>query len=77
MIPGLEKAEFVRFGVMHEILFRISKIAYRHCNLWKGKIFAAGQITGTEGYAAARVYTGINASLLAKGKKPVAFLVNQ
>jgi len=39
-------------------------------------LFAAGQITGTEGYAAAAaggLLAGINASLLAKGKKPVSF----
>jgi tRNA uridine 5-carboxymethylaminomethyl modification enzyme/methylenetetrahydrofolate--tRNA-(uracil-5-)-methyltransferase len=39
-------------------------------------LFAAGQITGTEGYAAAAaggLLAGINASLLAKGKKTVSF----
>jgi len=39
-------------------------------------LFAAGQITGTEGYAAAAaggLLAGINASLLAKGKNPVSF----
>ena len=39
-------------------------------------LFAAGQITGTEGYAAAAaggLLAVINASLLAKGKKPVSF----
>ena len=39
-------------------------------------LFAAGQITGTEGYAAAAaggLLAGINASLVAKGKKPVSF----
>ena len=39
-------------------------------------LFAAGQITGTEGYAAAAaggLLAGMNAALLAKGKKPVSF----
>ena len=39
-------------------------------------LFAAGQITGTEGYAAAAaggLLAGLNASLLAKGKEPVIF----
>ena len=39
-------------------------------------LFAAGQITGTEGYAAAAaggLLAGINASFLAKGKEPVSF----
>jgi len=41
-------------------------------------LFAAGQITGTEGYAAATaggLLAGINASLLAQGKNPVSFPV--
>ena len=41
-------------------------------------LFAAGQLTGTEGYAAAAaggLLAGINASLLAKGKKTVSFPV--
>ena len=45
----------------------------------KRKLLAAGQITGTEGYAAATagLLAGINASLLAKGKNPVTFPCNQ
>ena len=78
MIPGLQKAEFVRFGVMHRNTFLESpKLLKPTLQFMKREnLFAAGQITGTEGYAAAAaggLLSGINASLLAKGKKPVSF----
>ena len=78
MIPGLEKAEFVRFGVMHRNTFLESpKLLLPTLQFMKREnLFAAGQITGTEGYAAAAaggLLAGINASLLANGKKPVRF----
>ena len=78
MIPGLEKAEFVRFGVMHRNTFLESpKLLSPTLQFIKREsLLAAGQITGTEGYAAAAaggLLAGINASLLAKGKKPVTF----
>ena len=77
-IPGLEKAEFVRFGVMHrntflespKLLLPTLQFIKREC------LFAAGQITGTEGYAAAAaggLLAGINASLIAKGKSVITF----
>jgi len=78
MIPGLEKAEFVRFGVMHRNTFLESpKLLLPTLQFMKRKnLFAAGQITGTEGYAAAAaggLLAGINASLLAKGEKTLSF----
>ena len=78
MIPGLEKAEFVRFGVMHRNTFLESpKLLLPTLQFLKRKnLFAAGQIVGTEGYAAAAaggLLAGINASLLAKNKSPVTF----
>ena len=78
MIPGLEKAEFVRFGVMHRNTFLESpKLLLPTLQFLKrDSLLAAGQITGTEGYAAAAaggLLAGINASLLVKGKKPVIF----
>ena len=78
MIPGLEKAEFVRFGVMHRNTFLESpKLLLPTLQFLKRKtLFAAGQITGTEGYAAAAaggLLAGINASLLVKNKTPVIF----
>ena len=78
MIPGLEKAEFVRFGVMHRNTFLESpKLLLPTLQFIERKtLLAAGQITGTEGYAAAAaggLLAGINASLLAMRKKPVTF----
>ncbi len=78
MIPGLEKAEFVRFGVMHRNTFLESpKLLLPTLQFLKrNSLLAAGQITGTEGYAAAAaggLLAGINASLLAMNKSPVVF----
>lgn len=73
MIPGLENAEFVRYGVMHRNSFidspRLLSAAFR---LKKQKnVFFAGQITGVEGYmesAASGILAGKNAVRLAHGK---------
>ena len=78
MIPGLEKAEFVRFGVMHRNTFLESpKLLLPTLQFLQRKtLLAAGQITGTEGYAAAAaggLLAGINASLLVNNKRPVIF----
>ena len=78
MIPGLEKAEFVRFGVMHRNTFLESPklISPTLQFLKRETLFAAGQLTGTEGYAAAAaggMLAGLNASLLAKNISPVTF----
>jgi len=78
MIPGLEKAEFVRYGVMHRNTFLESpKLLLPTLQFMKREtLLAAGQITGTEGYAAAAaggLLAGINASLLAMSKNPVTF----
>ena len=71
LIPGLENAEFVRFGVMHRNTYINSpKVLLPTFQLKsKPKIFFAGQITGVEGYvesAAAGLIAGINAARLAK-----------
>jgi len=78
LIPGLEKVEFVRFGVMHRNTFLESpKLLLPTLQFMKREtLLAAGQISGTEGYAAAAaggLLAGINASLLAMSKKPVTF----
>lgn len=68
MIPGLENAEFVRFGVMHRNTFINSPVVLDptfECRLKPG-LFFAGQITGVEGYvesAAAGLMAGLNAGL--------------
>ena len=78
MIPGLENAEFVRFGVMHRNTFLESpKLLLPTLQFIKRQtLFAAGQITGTEGYVAAAaggLLAGINASLVIKNKRTVIF----
>jgi len=78
MIPGLENAEFVRYGVMHRNTFINSPKLMRPTLQLKdnGKLFFAGQITGVEGYvesASSGLIAGINASRVLKGMEPVVF----
>lgn len=63
MIPGLENAEFVRYGVMHRNTFiNSTKLLTPALNLKNNKnIYFAGQITGGEGYVCA-IATGLMAS---------------
>ncbi|ATW24547.1 methylenetetrahydrofolate--tRNA-(uracil(54)-C(5))-methyltransferase (FADH(2)-oxidizing) TrmFO [Candidatus Formimonas warabiya] len=78
LIPGLEQAEFVRYGVMHRNTF-INSPAVLEPTLQvkkKPRVFFAGQITGVEGYiesASNGLVAGINAARLALGKEPVVF----
>jgi methylenetetrahydrofolate--tRNA-(uracil-5-)-methyltransferase len=64
MIPGLENAEFIRYGVMHRNTFIDStKLLNKTLNLKTNeKIFFAGQITGGEGYVTAMA-TGMMAAI--------------
>ena len=78
MIPGLEAAEFVRYGVMHRNTYINSpKILSPTFQLKAApKIFFAGQITGVEGYvesAASGLMAGVNAARLAKNLEPLIF----
>lgn len=73
MIPGLENAEFVRYGVMHRNSFLNSpKLLNADFSLRTNKnIFFAGQITGVEGYmesASSGIIAGINAVRYAENK---------
>ncbi|MCS6782702.1 MAG: FADH(2)-oxidizing methylenetetrahydrofolate--tRNA-(uracil(54)-C(5))-methyltransferase TrmFO [Gloeomargarita sp. SKYBB_i_bin120] len=72
MIPGLEQAEFVRYGVMHRNTFLNAPKLLQATLQFRDypHLFAAGQLTGTEGYAAAVAggwLAGTNAVRLAKG----------
>ena len=76
LIPGLENAEFVRYGVMHRNTFinspKLLKATYqfKHAE----HLFFAGQMTGVEGYvesAASGLIAGINAGRMARGLEPV------
>lgn len=78
MIPGLEKAEFVRYGVMHRNTYINSPETMCPTMQFKNnhKLFFAGQMTGVEGYvesAASGLVAGINAARLCQGKEPVIF----
>ena len=76
MIPGLEQAEFIRFGVMHRNTFLESPKLLEPSLQFRSRstLLAAGQITGTEGYAAAVAggwLAGTNAARLANGLEPI------
>ncbi|MBR6712268.1 MAG: methylenetetrahydrofolate--tRNA-(uracil(54)-C(5))-methyltransferase (FADH(2)-oxidizing) TrmFO [Selenomonadaceae bacterium] len=78
MIPGLEAADFVRFGVMHRNTYINSpKVLLPTFQLKSSpRIFFAGQITGVEGYvesAASGLMAGVNAARLAKTLEPLPF----
>ena len=81
MIPGLENAEIVRFGVMHRNTYINSPNFLRPTYQAKKRdtLFFAGQVTGVEGYvesAAAGLIAGINAARLLEGKEPLVFPPN-
>ncbi|WP_082686264.1 FADH(2)-oxidizing methylenetetrahydrofolate--tRNA-(uracil(54)-C(5))-methyltransferase TrmFO [Bacillus coahuilensis] len=78
LIPGLENAEIIRYGVMHRNTFinspKILKSTYQHKD--RPTLLFAGQMTGVEGYvesAASGLVAGINAAKLALGEEPVVF----
>lgn len=76
MIPGLENAEFVRYGVMHRNSFLDSPRVLNGDFSVKNQpnVFFAGQITGVEGYmesAASGIIAGINAVRYANTAEPL------
>jgi methylenetetrahydrofolate--tRNA-(uracil-5-)-methyltransferase len=78
LIPGLEGAEFVRFGQMHRNTFINSPALLRPTmqSRQRADLFFAGQIAGTEGYigsAASGLVAGVNAARLGAGQKLVEF----
>jgi methylenetetrahydrofolate--tRNA-(uracil-5-)-methyltransferase len=75
-IPGLEKAEFARFGQMHRNTFIFSPAFLRSTMQFidRDDLLFAGQITGVEGYAgniATGLLAGFNVARLLKRKQPV------
>ena len=78
MIPGLEEAEFVRYGVMHRNTYINSPVLLEptfECKKRAG-LFFAGQITGVEGYvesAASGLMAGINAVRVVAGQDLLVF----
>lgn len=78
MIPGLENADFVRYGVMHRNSYMDSPnlLTETFATRKNPDLFFAGQMTGVEGYvesAASGLVTGINAVRRFKGEEPVIF----
>jgi methylenetetrahydrofolate--tRNA-(uracil-5-)-methyltransferase len=78
MIPGLEQAEFVRFGQMHRNTF-INAPRFLLPTMQgraRQELFFAGQITGTEGYVgstASGLVAGRNAARLLRGESPLTY----
>ena len=73
MIPGLEQAEFVRFGMVHRNTYINGPTVLRET--WQTRanpsLFFAGQISGVEGYvesAASGLLAGLNAAAIARGE---------
>lgn len=76
MIPGLQNAEFVRYGVMHRNSFLDSPLLLNSDFSLRSNpyLYFAGQITGVEGYmesAASGIMAGINAVRRADSKEPL------
>ena len=78
MIPGLEQAEFLRYGVMHRNTFinspQLLKPSYAVRSM--PNVFFAGQITGVEGYvesAASGIVAGLNAASLLQNNAEIIF----
>lgn len=78
MIPGLEEAEFVRYGVMHRNTFINSPKLLDDTYMLKSQdgLFFAGQITGVEGYvesASSGLLAGLNLARRLGGAQPIRF----
>lgn len=78
MIPGLENAEFLRFGVMHTNNFiNFPKCLDKYSRLKIDKnVFIAGQLSGVEGYVesiASGLYCAINVARMIENKELISF----
>jgi methylenetetrahydrofolate--tRNA-(uracil-5-)-methyltransferase len=78
LIPGLESADIIRYGVMHRNTFLNSPKLLRPTYQLKARddLFFAGQMTGVEGYvesAASGLIAGINAARLVLGESLLTF----
>jgi methylenetetrahydrofolate--tRNA-(uracil-5-)-methyltransferase len=78
MIPGLEKAEFVRYGQMHRNTFIAAPLVLLPTLQFRGRpdLFFAGQITGVEGYMGnigTGLLAGLNAARLFNKQIPLIF----
>ena len=78
LIPGLENADIVRYGVMHRNTFINSPNLLKPTYQYKERenLFFAGQMTGVEGYvesAASGLIAGFNAARLMNEEEPLVF----
>ena len=78
MIPGLENAEFLRYGIMHRNTYLNSPelLDATYAMRSQEHIFFAGQMTGVEGYiesAGSGLVAGLNAARRAKGEESLVF----
>jgi methylenetetrahydrofolate--tRNA-(uracil-5-)-methyltransferase len=78
MIPGLENAEFFRYGVMHRNTYINSpgKLSATYSMIQYPNLFFAGQMTGVEGYvesASSGFVAGVNVARRALSQDPVIF----
>ncbi len=78
MIPGLENADFLRYGVMHRNTFLESPglLSREYSMLERPELYFAGQMTGVEGYVescASGFVAGLNAARRAEGKEAYIF----
>lgn len=76
MIPGLENAEFMRYGMMHRNTYINAPKLLKPTMQWHNRsdLFFAGQITGVEGYmgnAATGLLAGLNLARLLHGQPPI------
>jgi methylenetetrahydrofolate--tRNA-(uracil-5-)-methyltransferase len=76
LVPGLERAEFVRFGMIHRNTYINGPTVLKDTwqTLVRPDVFFAGQVSGVEGYvesAASGLIAGRNAARLACGQAPV------
>ncbi len=78
LIPGLENAEFVRYGVMHRNSYLNSPgmLTPQYMSASHSGLFFAGQLTGVEGYiesASSGFVAGVSLARLLNGQEPVDF----
>ncbi|MCS6965132.1 MAG: methylenetetrahydrofolate--tRNA-(uracil(54)-C(5))-methyltransferase (FADH(2)-oxidizing) TrmFO [Thermoflexus sp.] len=78
MIPGLQNAEFLRYGQMHRNTYINAPALLEPTMQFRRRpdLFFAGQITGAEGYVgniATGLVAGVNAARLLRGQPPLVF----
>lgn len=78
LIPGLENAEFLRYGIMHRNTYLNSPglLGADYSMLTRPDVFFAGQMTGVEGYvesAGSGFVAGLNAARRILGEDPILF----